>query len=87
MGGQDGFSRDLLTYTDESLSLLGGINCRAGKLTCRAVAEAHDDGCRTGVDVRDQERDQPPDICFVSLHAGFGNLTHLVGVGYYCFAN
>ncbi len=31
MGGQDGFSRDLLTYTDESLSLLGGIKFDASK--------------------------------------------------------
>lgn len=31
MGGQDGYSRDLLNYNEESNSLLAGVNVRPGK--------------------------------------------------------
>lgn len=30
MGGQDGFSRDLLSYNDESNSLMGGVHIKPG---------------------------------------------------------
>ncbi len=43
MGGQDGFSRDLLTYDDESISLLGGLRFKTSKKSSLGLSLAWTD--------------------------------------------